>query len=165
MQSFRECINNLNVVMGKVCSFIAIPLICIVIYELILRYLFDNPTSWVHELSGFLLGAYTLLTAGFVQKSRGHVNVDIFVGKFSARIQTIIRLLTSVLFFFFVGVIIWCTGKGAIESVAMWEHTSTMWGPLYWPVRLYIPIGAILLLLQGIVQFIEDLSTIKGRKI
>ena len=158
-------INDLNEVMGKICSFIVFPLIGIVIYELIMRYIFDSPTSWVHESSGFLLGAYSVLTAGFVQKSKGHVNVDILVGKFSTKNQTIVRLLTSIIFYFFVGVIVWYTGKAAIESIAMWEHTSTMWGPLYWPVRLYIPIGAILLLLQGIVQFIEDLSTLKGGKI
>jgi TRAP-type mannitol/chloroaromatic compound transport system permease small subunit len=42
----------------------------------------------------------------------------------------------------------------------MREVSFTEWGIQYWPVKLMIPIGAILLILQAIARLIRDIHTL-----
>jgi len=166
MIAFMRFVNRLNERIGKVCSFIVVPIISIILLELFLRGAFNRPTSWVHELSGYLLAAYSLLAGGYTLLHGAHVNVDIIFKKFSPRKQSIISLFTWMLFFYLFFVIIWRTGEAGIFSMMIGERSPSTWGPLFWPVRLFIPIGSVLITLQGVVQFLDDLFfAIKGEKL
>jgi TRAP-type mannitol/chloroaromatic compound transport system permease small subunit len=51
----------------------------------------------------------------------------------------------------------------AADSVNFDEHSFTEWGIQYWPVKLAIPIGAALLLLQGLSKLIKDVLLVMRR--
>jgi TRAP-type mannitol/chloroaromatic compound transport system permease small subunit len=159
-------VKAINEWVGRVCAFLIVPLIGMILLEVALRFFFNLPTSWVHESSGYLLAAYSVLAGGYALLHRAHVNVDILFTRFSPRKQSVISLFTWVLFFYYFAIIIWRTGEASLFSIQIWEHSPSTWGPLFWPVRLLIPIGSILILLQGIVQFLEDLIfAVQGRKL
>ena len=52
----------------------------------------------------------------------------------------------------------------AWESLALFEHTDSAWNPPIYPVKLTIPIGAFLLLAQGIVKLRRDILTLISAK-
>jgi TRAP-type mannitol/chloroaromatic compound transport system permease small subunit len=43
------------------------------------------------------------------------------------------------------------------------EVSFTEWGIQYWPVKLAIPIGAALLLLQGVAKLLKDVLFVMRR--
>ena len=43
----------------------------------------------------------------------------------------------------------------------VWEVSFTEWAIQYWPVKFAIPLGALLLLLQGMVGVIKDIEQLK----
>ena len=50
-------------------------------------------------------------------------------------------------------------GQGmAWAASTRWENSHSAWNPPVWPLRLCVPIGAILLILQGVVKLIDDLT-------
>ena len=51
----------------------------------------------------------------------------------------------------------WTGMRFALDAIAVGEHSFTEWGVQYWPVKLSIPIGAFLLILQGISKLIKDI--------
>ncbi len=51
-------------------------------------------------------------------------------------------------------------GSLAWESLSIWEHSNSAWGPPLYPVKLMIPVGAFLLLLQGVAKLIRDILTL-----
>ena len=54
-------------------------------------------------------------------------------------------------------------GSLAWESLSTLEHSQSAWNPPIYPVKLTIPLGAGLLLLQGIAKLIRDiLFLVKG---
>ena len=164
MNSFMRFVNVINEAVGKCCSLLVAPMMGIIVLELVLRFIFASPTNWVHESSGYMLAFYSILGGGYALQGRGHVNVDILLTRFTRRKQRLIALFTWLVFFFYLIVIIWYSGEASIFSIKIWEHSSSAWGPLYWPVRLVIPIGSILMFLQGLVQFIEDLTFVLKRE-
>ncbi len=145
-------------------SFLLVAMMLTICYEVVARYFFDRPTIWSLELNTYLLCAYAMLGGGFTLLRNGHVNVDILYGRFSVRTKGIINCLTSFFFFIFVIILTWNGYHMTVESIQYHETAGTI---LDWPLaptKIMVPIGAFLLLLQGVVRFMEDLTTaVTGR--
>jgi hypothetical protein len=94
---------------------------------------------------------------------RAHVNVDLFYGNFSRRRQALVDILTSVLFFLFLGVLLKESYLMAEESIEGFEVSyETTWRVWIWPSKSMIVVAAVLLLLQGIVKLIADIMIFIG---
>ena len=71
-------------------------------------------------------------------------------------------MLTFVLFFLYVGTLIWFGFSFAWESFENAETTGTLWSPPIWPIKFTIPIAGVLLLLQSIANLIDDYRVASG---
>ena len=49
----------------------------VVFYEVVSRYVFDNPTSWAHDISSFLLIAMSMGGFAYTLRHKGHVNMEV----------------------------------------------------------------------------------------
>lgn len=47
-----------------------------------------------------------------------------------------------------------------MDAVSVGEHSFTEWGIQYWPVKLTMPIGAALMVLEGISKLIKDIMIV-----
>ncbi len=158
MQKFLKVINRMNELIGKVISFLILVLIGVIVYEIVVRYFFNSPTIWAHEISQMVYGAYVILLGAYLQQRKGHVNVDILYVRFKPRTRAIIDLFTWLLFFAFCGVILIKGGEMAWDSFLYRETASTVFDPPIYPLKMLIPLGAFLLLLQGLVKYIGDIK-------
>ena len=73
-------------------------------------------------------------------------------------------IVTSVFFFIFIGTMLVTGYRFAADAVGVGEHSFTEWGIQYWPVKLAIPIGAALLLLQGIAKLVKDILLVTRKE-
>ncbi|MFC1901844.1 TRAP transporter small permease subunit [Chloroflexota bacterium] len=124
-----------------------------------IRYVFVQSTIWVHELSQYIFGAIFMLTGGYALLNRRHVNVDVFTVRLPLRSSAILELITSFFFFLFCGVLVWKGWQLGWHSLEIMERSSTAWAPLIFPVKLLVPLGGFLLLLQGLTKFVRNLLT------
>jgi TRAP-type mannitol/chloroaromatic compound transport system permease small subunit len=129
-------------------------------YEVIARYVFNSPTNWVHESMFLMFGAQYMLAGAYAYRDETHVRVDIVYSKLSMRGHAICDVITSVFFFLFVGTMLVTGWRFASDSVGVGEASFTEWGIQYWPIKLMIPIGAALLLLQGLSRLLRDIAVI-----
>ncbi len=141
-------------------SYLVLLMAVILLYEMSARYLFSAPTIWAPELAQQLFGAYVMLSGGYLLAHKGHVSVDLIYNRFSPRGRAAINLLTSFLFFAFLSVLLLEGWTMARESVAMLETSSSAWNPPVWPLKLTIPLGAALILLQGLADILADLEVL-----
>lgn len=155
-------IDWINEKIGLVLSYFLFILFILIMSEVIMRYIFNRPTIWQGELAQYVFGAYAILSGGFILRTNGHVNVDIIYDHFSEKTKAICDLITSVLFFFFTSMLFLYSGFFALESISYLETSQSAWDVPLWPVKCLMPIGALLLLLQGVVKFVQDLCTVLG---
>jgi TRAP-type mannitol/chloroaromatic compound transport system permease small subunit len=47
----------------------------------------------------------------------------------------------------------------------VWEVSFTEWAIQYWPVKMTLSVGALLLLLDGITKLIKDLIVLFGKRV
>ncbi len=132
----------------------------LLIFEIVARYGFGSPTVWAGELTQMLFGAFVMLSGGYLMLNKGHIYVEIIYERFSTRTKAVVDLVTSLLFFAFVLVLLKEGWYMAEESVALLESSNSAWDPAIWPLKLCIPIGSVLLLLQGVAKTIQDLQII-----
>jgi TRAP-type mannitol/chloroaromatic compound transport system permease small subunit len=158
MKRFCRGIDRINEQTGKLISFFIIILVAVILYEICARYLFNRPTIWAQEISQMIYGAYVMLLGGYVLQRGGHVNVEILYGRFRPRTKAIIDLFTWLLFFFFCGLILVKGWDMAWDSFKVRETEPTSFAPPVYPIKMMIPLGALLLLLQGLAKFLRTLT-------
>jgi TRAP-type mannitol/chloroaromatic compound transport system permease small subunit len=165
MRGFCRVIDWINEQGGKLISFLILILVVVVLYEICARYLFNRPTIWAQEISQMIYGAYVILLGGYVLRRGGHVNVEILYGKFSPRTRAIIDLFTWLLFFFFCGLLLIKGWEMAWDSFKVRETEPTTFAPPVYPIKMMIPLGALLILLQGLARFLRSLAlAISGKE-
>ncbi len=161
-----RAVDTINEWIAKALSWVVVILIATTVYEVVRRYVFSSPTSWVFEFNYLIHGTYFMLLGAYTYGVRGHVNVDILHGRLSPRGQACLDLFTAPLFFFFMAMMFWFGGRFALISFGFRETLSSAWGPPIWPVKMVIPVAAGLVLLQGLAKFIRDLHVVlTGREV
>jgi TRAP-type mannitol/chloroaromatic compound transport system permease small subunit len=159
MENIFKWIDRVNIFVGKIVSFFIIFIVFIILYEIFARYLFNSPTIWAHESSVMIYGVYVILLGGFLQQRDGHVNVEVLYLKFKPRTRAVIDLFTWLLFFCFCITLLVKGWQMAWDSFKFLEREPTAFAPPVWPIKMMIPLGAFLLLLQGVVKYIRDIRT------
>jgi TRAP-type mannitol/chloroaromatic compound transport system permease small subunit len=156
-------IDHLSEWTGKASAFLVLALSLVIGYEVVARYIFNRPTIWAHEFSAMIFGAYLALGGAYILSTSGHVNMDLIYVCLSPRKKALIDIITFWFFALFCVAIVWKGGDTAWYSLKIREEARTTWGPPLYPIKMVLPIGASLLLLQGIAKFIRDaIILIKG---
>jgi len=160
LKGFVIGVHKLNDFIGSYVSLLIYPMIGFLVWEVFMRYFLNQPTLWAQELSVLLYAVYFLLGGSYALLWGAHINMDIIYKRLSIRKKAILDLVTWMFFYFFCGVIFWEGFKFAWISVEMLEHSSSVWEPPIWPVKVCIPLGGFLILLQGLSKTMRDLHII-----
>lgn len=162
METIIRGINALNEKIGLYSSLLILPLVAVVLYEVVLRYVFGSPTSWGFEMTTFIYGIHFMLALADALRTNTHVSIDIFESRLAANKRAILRILTSVCFFIpAMGFMAFGSIKYAITSWAIWEHASSSWGPAIYPYKTFMAIGFVLFFLAGIAKLLQDIRSLK----
>src|SRR4051812_2903249 len=164
---FTDAIERVNIKAGEFVAYWAVISVFGYYYEVIARFAFNSPTNWLHESMFLMYGMQYMIAGAYAYQSDQHVRVDVFYVKLSTRGKAIADIITSVFFFIFVLTLLFTSWRFAMDSYnpgGLGESSFTEWGIQYWPVKLMMPIGAALLLLQGISKLIKDVVILtRGR--
>ncbi len=132
--------------------------VCITCQMIFVRFVLNQSTIWQTEAVTYLVIGATLLGLPYVQKQRGHVNVDLIPGLLPPVLRRGLAALVSVAGMAVVGVMLWYGWEMFhIAWVRGWT-SDTVWGPQLWIPYLALPIGFGLLLLQLIADLIDALA-------
>ena len=169
MKSFVSILRRLDWFIdqtGKVTSALVVLIMLTMTYEVISRYVFNSPTVWSYDLTYMMGAVFYLYAAPFVLLHHGHVRVDLFYARFSAKVRSILDVtLTPPLFFTALAVLILQSWKFAFRALAQGETSQVgYWEPSTVPLRFALAIGFSLLALEGVVWFLRELIFLATRK-
>ncbi len=136
---------------------------CIVIltlgtcYEVMMRYLFNDPTSWAFDLSYMMYGAVFYMAGAYTLSRGGHVRADMFYRKWPERTQASVELVLYLTFFFpgILALVVAGSDYG-IESMRIREvSVNSPAGMPIWPLKMMICVGALLIAIQGFAEVLR----------
>lgn len=163
MQNLSSRIDFLNEHIGLFTSYLVLPLIGVVVYEVIMRYIFNAPTIWAFEATTLLYGCHFVLGFAYAHKHNNHVAIDVFESKLPERGRVILRIVVNLLMFVpTVGLLAIYAIRYAATSWHNLEHASTSWAPPLYPFKTIMALGFVLLFLQGLAKLIDDFRRLKS---
>ncbi len=151
-------IDVLNLWVGRITCLLFIPIVFAIVYEVVARKLFLAPTLWAYDVTRMTAGATFMLGAGYALMRGVHIRADFLYRNWpkerQATVDAVLYLafyFPAMLFFF------WVSLDYAYDAWWRWERASdsTMMAPLA-PARSAMPIGALLLLLQGVAELFRS---------
>jgi len=164
LERFYRFIGRINEFSGKFCAWLIFPMMALVAFEVIMRYVFSAPTIWTWDVNVQLLAVVGGLSAGYGLLHNSHARVDIFSKMLSNKGQAILGFITDVLTVIFIGWITWYLFREAINSTLALERGATVWRPPVYPQRMIVAFGFLFLTFQAVCVMLQNLTFIIGCK-
>ena len=156
-------IDAISEFLGKLSGYLV--LICCLVSAInaLVRYIFNYSSNGWLEIQWYMFAAMVLLGAPYALKMNEHVRVDLFYGMLaSERTQIWIDILGGIFFLLPICVILtYFTWPWFVESWTINEASSNAGGLVRWPVKLLLPVGFVLMALQGVSEIIKRIAALE----
>jgi TRAP-type mannitol/chloroaromatic compound transport system permease small subunit len=143
---------------GTIISWISVPLVGAVAYEVVARYVFHAPTIWSYDVTYMLYGALFMLGAAYALHKGAHIRTDFFWDNFTPRTRGMIDSISYVVFFFPSLILLGIISYSEASYSFLINETSdqTPWRPILWPFKFVVPLACGLLIIQGLSEFLKS---------
>lgn len=154
LTQFIRRVDELNRAVGHAFAWFIVILTFGTCYEVFVRYLLRDPTSWAFDMSYIMYGSLFLMGGAYTLSRNGHVRSDIFYRLWPQRVQAGLELVLYVAFFFpgVLALVIagWDYGYNAFRIRE--SSVNSPVGVPVWQLKLLIPVAGVLLTLQGLAE-------------
>lgn len=170
-------IDIINEWAGRLTCLLLIPLIFSMVFEVVSRKAFAvltdyglnelardwglGPTLWVYDTSRMLGGVIFMAAAAYALMRGVHIRADFIYRNWTPKTQATVDATLYLLFYFPAMLFFfWAAldygldsfGKNMFDPTSWEQASDSTWAPYLWPARIFMPIGALLLLLQGLPE-------------
>jgi TRAP-type mannitol/chloroaromatic compound transport system permease small subunit len=126
------------------------------------RYLISESSNGWLEIQWYMFAAAVLLGGPYTLKMNEHVRVDLVYGMVSERARIWIDIIGGILFLLPICLIlIYFTWPWFVQSWNLGEESSNAGGLIRWPVKLLLPVGFVLMALQGVSEIIKRIAALE----
>ncbi len=161
--SLSRFIDRMNTLIGRAAIWLVLAAVLISAVNAVVRKLFNYSSNAFLEMQWYLFAAVFLLCAPYALLKNEHVRIDVVSGRFSARGRIWVELFGTMVFLLPISVIVLYFSWGVfLESYASGEVSPNAGGLPLWPARLLVPVGFMLMVLQGVSQAIKCAGYLRG---
>lgn len=157
---FLKAVAAISTLAGWCSAGMIVAAVAITCQMIVVRFVLNGSTVWQTEAVIYLVIAATLIGLPYVQRLRGHVNVDLIPISLPPRARFFMAILTAVLSIAIVGMMLF---YGYEYWHFAWDRgwrSDTIWGVRLWIPYMAIPVGFGLLLLQLIADLVAVLTRV-----
>ena len=155
-ESWRPA-DRVAVFIGRVTMMLIVCLTSVMLYEVMLRYVFEAPTLWANEMSLWLAGFVFLCAGLYAMQQRSHIRIVLLYDAVPRWLQRVFDTISTVLIVTFAFFLIYGGYGEAFDKFYRWETFGTAFDPPI-PATLKPMVLLIfgLVALQAIVNLISD---------
>jgi len=156
--NLSQFLDKVVTVSGKIGSWLAIPLIFIIIFDIITRRFFILGSTKLQEMEWHLHTALFLLVIGYAYLKNAHVRIEIVRERYSPLLKSIFETLGILFFLIPYTILVIYFGLDFVSrSFNMSEVSSALTGLSHrWIIKSFIPVGMFFLFMAGISIFLRN---------
>ena len=156
-------IDTASRIAGRIICWMLVPLMLAMVYEVVARKLFVAPTMWAYDISRMLCGAMFMLGAGYALSKGVHIRADFLYRNWPPRRQGMVDAVLYVVFYFPALIFFaWVSYEYAADAWMRGERSmDTAWMAPLAPLRTAMPVGALLLLVQGVSELLKSIHAVR----
>jgi TRAP-type mannitol/chloroaromatic compound transport system permease small subunit len=161
--AFSRLIDAINARIGKAVTWLVLAAVVISAANAVVRKLFDYSSNAWLEIQWYLFSAVFLLCAAYTLLRNEHIRIDVVAGRFSRRTQTWIDVFGTVFFLLpMVALVLYQAWPWFVRAYASGEISGSAGGLILWPAKILVPVGFVLLGLQGLSELIKRIAFLRG---
>lgn len=143
---------------GSIVSWLILPMVLSLVYEVVARYFFNAPTIWAYDVTFITYGTFFMLGTAYTLQRDGHIRTDSLYGSWTVKQQGMADTICYlVLFFPAILIFLFVTWDYFLTSYMRGERSVTSpWLPPIWPLKAVLPLSCLLLLIQGVAELIRS---------
>ena len=154
MERFIFFIDKVTAWVGKAFAWCIVLMMLGVAYEVFVRYLLRDPTSWAFDVSYMMYGTLFMMAGAYTLSRGGHVRGDVLYRLWPPKVQAAIELTLLILFLFPGVLALIFAGYEYAHDSWRYKEVSVM-SPANVPIfqfKMVTPIAGALLFIQGLAQ-------------
>ncbi|PWJ19228.1 TRAP transporter small permease subunit [Jannaschia seohaensis] len=149
--------DRVSVFVGRVTMLLIVVLVTVMVYEVVLRYVFERPTLWANEMSLWLAGFIFMLAGLYSMQQRSHIRIFLLYDVMPRWLQRCCDTFSTLLIVVFAFALFYGGWGEARDKFLRWETFGTAFDPpipaTLKPMLLFI---VILVAIQAVANLIRD---------
>ena len=160
---FSRLVDAVSEAVGRAAIWLVLVVVIISAGNAVSRFALNMSSNGWLEIQWYLFSGIFLLCAAYVLKKNEHIRIDVIAGRLSERGQNWIDVF---------GILVFLLPMALIIAYLSWPIFMNAWnsgemspspgGLIRWPVRLLMPIGFALLILQALSELIKRIAFLTG---
>jgi len=166
MRRLIAALEALPIAGGLIGGWLVAPLVVGTCYEVVSRYVFNQPTAWAFEAGTMLTGANFLLGMAYTLREKAHIRVEALFDLFSMKVRALIDFCGYLFLAFpFVCWITWALNSHWLRALASGEKSGMSgFNMVMWPIRLVFFVSFLLLALQMLAELLKRVEVLTGKR-
>ena len=150
--------------MGRIGWVLILYLMIFGVSDVFLRYVLNAPSLWISATLQVAMVLLACVGGVYALNDNAFVKLDLFYANFSPKKKAVCDIITVFYSSLFLGVLIWKGTTAALLSVKMNQMTPTSIPIPIYPLKIFIPIAAVFMLLVVIKKVVNDFKTIVAKE-
>jgi TRAP-type mannitol/chloroaromatic compound transport system permease small subunit len=160
---FSRLIDGISEAVGRAAIWLVLIVVLFSAGNAVSRFAFNLSSNAMLEIQWYLFSALFLFCAAYVLKRNEHIRIDVIAGRLSERGQNWIDVFGILAFLLPMALLIaWLSWPVFMNAWNSGEMSSNPGGLIRWPVRLMLPLGFALLILQAFSELIKRIAFLSG---
>jgi TRAP-type mannitol/chloroaromatic compound transport system permease small subunit len=161
--SLSRIIDSTTERIGRTIYWLVLAAVLISAANAVVRKTLNVSSNAFLEIQWYLFSAIFLFCAGYTLLRNEHVRIDVISHRVSKRAQTWIDIIGTLFFLFPMAfLIMWLAWPVFVEAWQRNEISTNAGGLIIWPARLMVPVGFLLLIVQGASELIKRIAFLRG---
>ena len=150
-------LDRLAVFIGRLTMMLIVLLCCVMIYEVVLRYIFEAPTLWANELSLWLAGFVFLCAGLYAMQQRSHIRIFLIYDMLPRALQRVCDVISTIMIVMFAFFLFYGGYGEAFDKFYRWETFGTAFDPpIPATLKPMVLIVVALVAAQAVINLISD---------
>jgi TRAP-type mannitol/chloroaromatic compound transport system permease small subunit len=160
---FSRLVDGVSEAVGRAAIWLILVVVVISAGNAVSRFAFNLSSNAMLEIQWYLFSAVFLACAAYVLKKNEHIRIDVIAGRLSDRTQNWIDVFGILAFLLPMALMIaWLSWPVFMNAWNSGEMSPSPGGLIRWPVRLLVPLGFALLILQAVSELIKRVAFLTG---
>jgi TRAP-type mannitol/chloroaromatic compound transport system permease small subunit len=149
-------IDRLSLWLGRSLSWVFLVAVILTAWEVLLRYGFNSPTIWVHDLVIALSALAFIFGGAYALQRQEHIRISSVYDRLPPFWRHVCDLLNALAIIVFMAAFGWAAWHQALTAIQFGETSGRAWDvPIPMILKTALAFGATLMILQAIVNLVR----------
>ena len=146
-------VDRMSLWLGRTLAWVFMIAVALTAWEVVMRYVFNRPTIWVHDLV-IALSALAFVFGGAYSLQRNeHIRISSLYDRMSPAWRHVCDLLNALAIIVFMAGFGWAACRQALTAIELGETSGRAWDvPIPVVLKTALAAGVVLMILQAIVN-------------